>query len=131
MYKADGLDLAKSSYKLLKELSELEDGKLRTFSEEETSDVSVLNRLLELGLVRKGPWGDGKASFAITRLGRDFIEDLAEESRLAEAERSRREKHDMETANRSGLFGLAGVVLGFVLSLLMALVTGQVLPIAP
>ncbi len=30
-----------------------------------------------------------------------------------------------------GLFGLAGVVLGFVLSLLMALVTGQVLPIAP
>lgn len=131
MYKADGFDLSKSSYEMLKELAQLGDGETKTFTHDYSHDISVLLCLKELHLVERGPWSENQAEFWATQLGRDFIEDYAEEERLREEERSRREKHDMEMANRSGLFGLAGVVLGFVLSLLMTLIIGQVPPIAP
>lgn len=112
MYKADGFDLSKSSYEMLKEFSVLNDGEQKTFSDDETHDISVLNRLLELGLVKKGPWGGGKASFAITQLGRDFIEDYDFAVRSDRKARWMRLGHDLFIA----LVGFASAIVVWALT---------------
>ncbi len=94
MYKADGFDLSKSSYEMLKEFSALGDGEVMTLTGDKNTDTSVPDRLLALELIKERSWGDGKASLAITQLGRDFIEDYAEEARLREEERKRRERFE-------------------------------------
>lgn len=127
MYKADGFDLSKSSYDLLVELAALPEGERMTFSNDgRRDDLSVVRCLDGLGLVDHTPWADGQAEYWATRLGRDFVEDYAEEERLREEERRRRERFEWRISVCSSLLGVLGTVLGFVLSAVWSVATGQV-----
>lgn len=125
MYKADGFDLSKSSYDLLVEMAALPEGERMTFSNRSCSDdLSVIRCLDGLGLVDHTHWADGQAEYWATRLGRDFVEDYAEEERLREEERRRRERFEWKVTVCSGLLGIIGTAVGVILSAVLPMVVG-------
>lgn len=112
MYKADGFDLSKSSYEMLKELAQLGDGETKTFTHDYSHDISVLLCLKDLHLVDSGPWSDNEADFWATQLGRDFIEDYDFAVRSDRKARRMRLGHDLFIA----LVGFASAIVVWALT---------------